>query len=136
MAPIPGQMNLRDRPLALVVSGEAARHDEALRKLLGPAMLVTYRAGGPDELVEIVRRGRADAAVLDTEGEPHELLKTLRIIRRVDAMLPVILVASQVSRRFLEDALRLAAFSVAHKPLEREELLMQLRRIFERFYGL
>jgi hypothetical protein len=48
----------------------------------------------------------------------------------------VILVAREVSRRFLEGALRLAAFSIAHKPLEREELLIQLRRIMERYYPL
>ncbi len=46
----------------------------------------------------------------------------------------MILVARDISRRFLEGALRLEAFSITHKPLEREELLMQLRRIMDRYY--
>lgn len=129
MAPTLEQSNRR--PFGLVVSGEARRHEDALRKLLGPKMVVTFTATNAGEIVRIVQHGEADAAVVDA-GDPHELLKTLRMIRRVNMALPVVLVAQEVSRRFLEDALRLAAFSIAHRPLEREELLMHLRRIFER----
>ena len=50
------------------------------------------------------------------------------------AALPVVLVVRDVSRRFMESALRLTAFSVVHKPLEREDLLIQLRRMLERFH--
>lgn len=125
----------RRRPFGLVVSGDACRHEDAVRKLLGPNFVVTYRATNAGELLKIVEHRGADAAVLDA-GDDHELLKTLRMIRRVNMAIPVVLVAQEVSRRFLEDALRLAAFSVAHKPLEREELLMHLRRIFERLGAL
>ena len=48
--------------------------------------------------------------------------------------MPVVLVVREVSRRFMESALRLTAFSIVQKPIEREELLIQLRRILERFY--
>ncbi len=123
------------RPLALVVSGEACRHVVILQKLLGPNLVDMHNAHDTGDLLAIVKRGDADAVVVDTEGGEQELLKTLRLIRRVNSSLPVVLVAKQASRRFMEGALRLAAFSVVHKPLEREELLIQLRRIVERFYG-
>lgn len=133
MSPVLEQ--LRGQPFGLVVSGEAKRHEEALRKLLGPNVVVTHLATDTGQVLEIVQHGQAHAVVIDTEAGDYELLKTLRMIRRVNTALPVVLVAHEVSRRFMEDALRLAAFSVVHKPLEREELLIQLRRIFERFYG-
>lgn len=133
MSPVMGQLNRG--PFRVVVSGEASRHEEALQKLLGPNVVLTVRAGNPGELLAVIERRQADAAVLDTELGQQELLRTLRMIRRINVTLPVVLVTREVSRWFMEDALRLAAFSVAHKPLEREELLIQLRRIFERFYG-
>lgn len=122
------------RPLGLVISGETRRHVEVLRKLLGPELVSMLDAGDMAELLGIVQHGAADAVVVDSDRGDQELLRILRMIRRVDWALPVILVAREVSRRFLEGALRLEAFSVAHKPLEREDLLIQLQRIMERFY--
>jgi DNA-binding response OmpR family regulator len=122
------------RPLSLVVSGETRRHGETLRKLLLPELVKMLDAHNMHELLGIVQHGAADAVVVDSDRDDQELLTMLRLIRRVDWAVPVILVAREVSRRFLEGALRLEAFSIAHKPLEREELLIQLRRIMERYY--
>lgn len=124
------------RPLALVVSGETRRHADVLRKLLLPELVRMLDAGNMNELLGIVQHGAADAVVVDSDRDDQELLTMLRLIRRVDWGVPVILVARDVSRRFLEGALRLEAFSIAHKPLEREDLLMQLRRIMDRYYPL
>jgi DNA-binding NtrC family response regulator len=124
------------RPLALVVSGETRRHAEVLRKLLLPELVRMLDADTMDELLGIVQHGAADAVVVDSDRDDQELLMMLRLIRRVNWAVPVILVARDATRRFLEGALRLEAFSIAHKPLEREELLMQLRRVMERYYPL
>ncbi len=123
------------RPLGIVLSGEARRHEDVLRKLLGPNLLNMYNAGNPGEVLTIVREGRPDVVVVDSDQGQEELLWTLRLIRRINHVLPVILVVREVTRRFMEDALRLTAFSIAHKPLEREELLIQLRRIIKRYYA-
>lgn len=125
-----------ERPFGLLVSGDAARHEEALQKLLAPRYVETLRADEPEQVLNLVRAGQADAAVLDLPGDHQQLLKMLRMIRRMNTAIPVVLVAQSVSRRFMEDALRLAAFSVAHKPLEREHLLIQLRRLLERAHRM
>ena len=130
-------MRVKDKPTGqpflLVVSGEARRHGAMLRKLLGPDLVAMYNAADTGDLLATVQEGRADAVVVDSDRGEQELLKTLRMIRRMNAGLPVVLVARRRSRRFMEGALRLAAFSVVDKPLEREELLIQLRRIVDRF---
>lgn len=123
------------RPFTLVVSGEARRHGGVVQQLLGPSQVDLYDAMDIADLMAAVQAGRADAVVVDSDGGEQELLKTLRMIRRVNPALPVVLVARRVSRRFMENALRLEAFCVVHKPLEREELLIQLRRLVERFSG-
>jgi len=126
-------VNERKQPFGLVVTGEAESWQEALEQIVGPRWLVTYRVRGRDELLKVVQAGVADAAVLDDRvGNGLDAMQMLRLIRRVDAILPVVIVSAQVDRRFMENALRLAAFSVVPRPLELEELLRQLSRMMMR----
>jgi DNA-binding NtrC family response regulator len=123
---------LNRRHFGLVVSGEARRHAENLRKLLQPHLVDTLGVSNVTELLLVVQQGQVDAAVIDSDQGDQDVLKMLRMVRRVNAGLPVVLVIGQANRRFLEGALRLEAFSILHKPVEREDLLIQLRRIVER----
>ena len=120
------------RPLGLVVSGETRRHSDTLRKLLGPGLVDMLNADDIGDVLGLIKHGQADAVVIDSERDDQELLITLRMIRRVTWTVPVVLVTRQVSRPFLEGALRLKAFSIVHKPIGREELLIQVQRIVTR----
>jgi len=126
-------MNERKTPFGLVVTGEAQSWQPALEQIVGRQWLMTYRVRGRDELLQVVQSGVADAAVLDdTADMGMDVMQMLRMIRRLDAMLPVVIVSGQVDRRFMENALKLAAFSVVQRPLELEELLRQLSRMMQR----
>ena len=119
-------------PFGLVVSGEANDYVEALRQIVGPEWLVTYRVRDEGEVLEVVRAGLADAAVLDEEVTRVDTLKLLRTIRRLNEGMLVVLLTGHTDRRWLEEALRLAAFSVVTKPLRLEELLIQIHRMMVR----
>ncbi len=127
------QNNLKDRPFGLVVTGEAGFWTDALSQIVGPRWITTYDVHDDHELLDVVRSGVADAAVLDDAGDwKLDVLQVLRMIRRLDQLLPVVVVTGRNDRRMLEDALRLAAFSVVVRPLELEELLRQVQRIMVR----
>lgn len=127
-------------PFGLVVTGEAELWLEALELIVGPDVLVPYKVSNDHELLEVVESGIADAAVLDDEASwAVDVLKLLRMIRRLDDSLPVVVVTARTDRRLLEDALGLAAYSVVAKPLELEELLRQIfgmmRRLEQLLHG-
>jgi DNA-binding NtrC family response regulator len=123
----------RKGPFGLVVTGEAGTWQPALEQIIGSNWVRTIPAVGDVELIRLVQSGEADAAVLDEEAHwDTGVLQILRMIRRVNAELPVVVLTRRSDRRMLEDALRLAAFSVVAKPLELEELLRQLRRMMLR----
>ena len=123
----------RNEPFGLVVTGQASEWQDALDSIVGPAWLRTYLVRNNGELLEVVQAGLADAAVLDEDVDPGlDVLQILRMIRRLDEMLPVVLLTQRRDRPLLESALRLAAFSVVAKPLELEELLRQIQRIMTR----
>jgi len=125
--------NQRRGPFSLVVSGEAESWLPSLRLIVGPQWLTAYQVDSDNQLLQIVQAGVADAAVLDDAAHwSVDIIHLLRMIRRLDEMLPVVVVTSRSDRRLLEDALRLAAFSVVTRPLAFEELLRQIQRMMAR----
>ncbi len=126
-------LNRQSSPFNLVVTGEAESWLPALEQIVGPRVLITDRVRGDHELLDIVRSGLADAAVLDDDvAWEIDILRLLRMIRRLNDALPVVVVTKRTDQRILEDAMRLAAFSVVAKPLELEELLRQIQRMMVR----
>lgn len=120
-------------PLGLALTGEAQSWQPALEEIVGPDLVRTYRVQSDRELIEVVQRGLVDAAVLDEEVEWQlDVLQLLRMIRRMDAALPVVVLSTRRDRVWLEHALKLAAFSVVVKPLELETLLRQIQRMMMR----
>lgn len=127
--------NSRQRmgPLGLVLTGEARSWQPALEEIVGPDLLRAYRVQSDRELIEVVQSGLVDAAVLDEDVQwPLDVLQMLRMIRRMDAALPVVVLSRRRDRIWLEDALNLAAFSVVTKPLQLETLLRQVQRMMNR----
>ena len=123
----------RETPFRLVVTGQAEEWLPALQQIVGTHVLFTYKATSGGELLEVVESGMADAAVLDDAVDWRvDALKLLRMIRRVNTLLPVVVVSGRRDRLWMEDALRLAAFSVVARPLELEELLRQIQRMMQR----
>ena len=124
----------RDRgPLGLVVTGEAQWWLPALKTIIGPQLLKPVQVDSDRELLDVVGSGGVDAAVLDDDAHwSVDVLKLLRMIRRLDREIPVVVVTRRRDQRLLEDALRLTAFSVVVKPLALEELLRQIQRMMVR----
>lgn len=120
-------------PFGLAVTGEAEAWQSALEMIVGPEWLRTYHVGSDREMLQVVEKGLVHAAVLDDDADwDLDVLQVLRMIRRLNAALPVVVVTRHRDRRWLESALRLAAFSVVVKPLELEELLRQIQRMMIR----
>jgi DNA-binding NtrC family response regulator len=120
-------------PFSLAVTGEAESWLPALELLISSRYLRPRRVRGDQQLLEMVELGAVDAAVLDDSAEWElDVLQLLRMIRRLDAVLPVVVVTGRRDRHWLQDALRLAAFSVVTRPLELEELLRQIERMMRR----
>lgn len=121
-------------PFNLVVTGEAQYWLPALQQIVGANYLTARPVVSQNELLEAVEAKAADAAVLDDSAAMQiDVLHLLRLIRRLDNAFPVVVVVTgRRDRHWLEDALRLAAFSVVTGPLQLEELLRQIQRMMRR----
>ena len=129
--------NVRKTPLELVLTGEAETWTSALGQIVGPRWLHARNVHSDRELIEVVRTGRADAVILDDDSPwDVDILRLLRMVRQMDQQLPVVVVTDHTHRQWLEDALRLAVYSVVVRPLELEELLRQIHGIMLRLSRL
>ena len=127
------QQDVSNGPMGLLVTGEAQWWLPALETIIGQQLLRPVKVDSDRELQEVFGSGGVDSSALDDEAQwSVDVLKLLRMIRRLDSELPVVVVTRRRDRRLLADALRLTAFSVVVKPLALEEWLRQIQRMMAR----
>ena len=134
------QMSLqsdRDKPFNLVVAGEAEGWVSTLGRVVSPKWVRMRNVRSDNELLDIVGSGQVDAAVIDDQiteqsGRDFDVLNLLRLVRQLDAQLPVVIVTEHQERPWLEQALRLRAYSIVSKPLAFEEFVRQVYGIMTR----
>ncbi len=123
---------LRRSRFELVITGEARNYAQFLERLVGPDLLLLKPVGTEEQVLNLVQSGQPDAVVLDEAAMRIDALRVLRMIRRVNQTMLVLVLAQRANERRLAEALDLAAFSVVLKPLHLEELLNQLYRMMLR----
>jgi CheY-like chemotaxis protein len=83
---------------------------------------------GP-EVLRIVEHGDIDLVVLDVDLGPMGGLRTLRILRGINQLLPVILTSRAWTRHLLSEALHFEASSVLRLPVELDVLFDTVHRL-------
>ena len=147
-----------DRPRFSVLLAEDPEHGAAhwtrqLPRLLEPQGVRAVLARSGREAVEVVGRMEVHAALIDLATPPGDspsaygdaavaagALWVLEVSRRMPRRPPIVIVNSRIQspqqvQRFLNQALRLGAFSVVNGPTNLEALLGTIRRIIDRMYG-
>ena len=120
-------------PFRLLLTGEANAWLPALEAIVGPRFIQPQRVTSDEELLDVVRDRRVDAAVLDDQVDwAVDVLRLLRLIRRMDARLPVVVVTSHRDRRRMQTMLELHAHSVLGHPVQLEQLLRQIHSMMTR----
>ena len=88
-----------------------------------------------DEALNVLQQRRIHTAIIDMNSGIPSGLGMIRVIRSSFPLLPCILVADNVEKKLLSDALELDVFSVISKPVDIELLRIQLNRLFIRQYN-
>ena len=88
-----------------------------------------------DEALNVLQQRRIHTAIIDMNSRILSGLGMIRAIRSGFPLLPCILVADNVEKKLLSDALELEVFSVISKPVDMELLRAQLNRLFIRRYN-
>lgn len=74
------------------------------------------------QALEIARRTRLDLVILDVRLPDVSGLEVLRRVRRIDEVVPVIMVTSYGSAETVKASMRLGAFDYLTKPFDNQEV--------------
>jgi len=107
---------------------------DGLTERLRPRGIEVRRAFDGPQSIRIVETGTIDLAVLSADLPRMDGLSVLRIIRSIDEALPCVFVAAKPTRRLLEQALALHAFTVLSAPVDAATVTDLVERMFCKFY--
>ena len=110
------------RRYRLLIADDDAGVRDVLRVVFEPRFDLVEAASG-DEAMDLIERTRVDIAVLDMYMPPRTGLETLRVLKRVHAAAPGILLTADATDALRRDAAAARAFTVLPKPFRKADLL-------------
>lgn len=117
-------VNSVHKPFQLLIADDNRAFREVLREALEASpVLQLFEAESGEEAVEVAQRQRIDIVLLDMHMHVMTGLETLRVLKRLNASRPCILITSDTSDALRRDAADADAFSVLKKPVPRQELV-------------
>ena len=110
------------QPLQLLIADDDAGFRETLRNLFQDGF-ETHEVGSGEEAIELAESQPVDLALVDMHMRRLTGLETVRLLKRVHAATPCILITSDVSEQLRRDALAAQAHEILSKPIRRRLLL-------------
>lgn len=121
-------------PYSLLITDDDDAFRETLRSIFEPEGFHTLLAQSGEEALDILREERVHLALLDQHLPKLSGLETLRIIRQVNVILPVILLTAENTQQLLREALAAHAFCVMSKPVTRSVVVYTVQQALSRYY--
>jgi DNA-binding NtrC family response regulator len=115
----------------LLIDDEEGYVDVLTKRLTRRQVAVTKALNG-SEAIRALRRQDFDVALLDLKMEDIDGIEVLKIFRRIDPGMEVIMLTGHGSEQAARDAISLGAFDYLTKPYELEALLAKIREAFNK----
>lgn len=122
------------RRYSILIADDDAACRDALRELIEPEGYQTVLAGSGEEALEIVERKPVHLLLCDQYMPRLTGLETVQLVHQFNAVLPCILVTSDVTEQLMRQALLVKTFSVLAKPVSKNLLLYTVMRALVKTY--
>lgn len=122
----------REGPIRLLLVDDEEGYVQILAKRLGRRKIQVTSALSGSEGIQQLRRQQFDVAVLDLKMEDIDGIEVLRIFKRMDPEMPVIMLTGHGSEKAAREGLELGAFDYLTKPCDLEELVAKIREACQR----
>ncbi len=105
---------------------------EVLQKRLGKRGLDILTAVGGTVAIQILRKNDFDVAILDLKMEDMDGIEVLKIFRKMDPDMPVIMLTGHGSEKAAKEGVSHGAFDYLLKPCDIEELIEKIHQAVNR----
>lgn len=121
----------KDRIRVLLVDDEK-EYLHVLSNRLGKRGLSVVKASSGQEGIQALRRQDFDVAVLDLKLEDMDGIEVLKVFKRMDPNLAVVMLTGHGSAEAARDGIAMGAFGYLSKPCELQDLLSKIKEAYER----
>jgi CheY-like chemotaxis protein len=119
---------------AILITDDDRDCRETLREIVEPQGFRTLLASCGEEALDIAQGERIHLALLDMNMPTLTGLETLRLLRQIYDLLPVILVTADATDSLIRQAQQVRAYSVIPKPVSKSVVLYTVSRALGRTY--
>jgi DNA-binding response OmpR family regulator len=114
------------QPLRLLLVDDEPGYLEVLEKRLTRRGVSVAPAGSGSEAIQALRARDFDVAVVDLKMEDMDGIEVLKVLKKMDPALEVIILTGHGSEQAAREGLELGAFDYLTKPCELESLLERI----------
>jgi len=113
-------------PIRLLLVDDEKGFVEVLAKRLTKRCIQVTQANSGSEGIRLLRRSEFDVAVLDLKLEDMDGIEILKIFKKMDPQMPVIMLTGHGSEKASQEGMRFGAFDYLTKPHELSELVAKI----------
>jgi DNA-binding NtrC family response regulator len=126
-----GNKGQRRQIKVLLVDDEEGYVNVLAKRMTKRQVEVSIALSG-SEAIQTLRKKDFDAAVVDLKMEDMDGIEVLKIFKKMDPELPVVMLTGHGSEKAARDGLALGAFDYLTKPCDLEDLLATITKAAER----
>ena len=125
----------RHGPIKLLLVDDEAGYVHVLSNRLGKRKIDVTKALSGTEAIQALRRADFDVAVLDLKMEDMDGIEVLKIFKKMDADMEVIMLTGHGSEKAAREGIEFGAFDYLMKPCDFEELITKIREAYQKRKG-
>jgi DNA-binding NtrC family response regulator len=118
-------------PIRLLIVDDEVGFVNILAKRLSRRNMEVASAFTGTEAIQILRKQDFDVAVLDLKMEEMDGIEVLKIFKKMDPKMVVIMLTGHGSEQAAREGIEFGAFDYLTKPCELEELLAKIREAYQ-----
>ena len=122
----------QSRQLKILLVDDEEGYVNVLAKRMTKRQVEVSVALSGSEAIQTLRKKDFDVAVVDLKMEDMDGIEVLKIFKKMDPELPVVMLTGHGSEKAARDGLALGAFDYLTKPCDLEDLLATITKAAER----
>ena len=120
---IPDTEMVHKNPIKLLLVDDEPGYLSVLAKRMAKRNIVAVTASNGNEAIQTLRSIRFDCAVLDLKMEDMDGIEVLKIFKKMDPTMPVIMLTGHGSETAAREGVRFGAFDYLTKPCDLDDLI-------------
>jgi DNA-binding NtrC family response regulator len=120
---MPDKEKGQNNPIKLLLVDDEPGYLSVLAKRMAKRNIVAVTASNGNEAIQTLRNIRFDCAVLDLKMEDMDGIEVLKIFKKMDPTMPVIMLTGHGSETAAREGIKFGAFDYLTKPCDLDELI-------------